>query len=152
MVSRAQEKHNLLDDPTLLAAAIPTDAGIDGGVRIGTRVAAGTIVVLVQGGCDKSRSLGRFASVSARWLNDSLLVERNRGPVEETRAHLWVRELWLFRLNPFVVGPKGGGECRDRVSQGREFHFLDRDLRGIIIPHGRREECIIVLRVTGFIH
>lgn len=84
-------------------------------------------------GGTKSRSRGLLASVGVGWLNDSLLVERNRGPVEEARAHLWVRELWFFRWGLLVVGSEGGGECWDGVSQGREFHFLGRDLGGVIL-------------------
>ena len=151
LTSRGQNKRNLLDYPTFPTAGIPADVGIYRGVRIGTGVVAGITVVLVQVG-SKSRSRELLASVSVGWLSDSLLVERKRGSVEETRAHLRVRKLQNFRLSPLVVvGPEGGRECGDRVSQGREFHFLSRDL-GDVIPDVWCEEFIIVLRVAGFIH
>jgi hypothetical protein len=91
--STTQDKHNLLDDPTFPTAVIPADTGIYGGVRVGTGVVAGTTVVLIQMGVAKVRRRGLLAGVSGGWFRDSLLVEWNRRSVEETRAHLWVREL-----------------------------------------------------------
>src|SRR5258707_140126 len=93
VTSKAQDKHNLLDDPTFLAARVPADVGCQrGGIRIGTGVVADTPVILIQMG-GKSRSRGLLASVNGGWLRDSMLVEWNRRSVEETRAHLRVREL-----------------------------------------------------------
>ena len=151
VANREQDKHNLLDDPTFPAAGIAANVGIyRGGIRIGTGVVTDTPVVLIQMR-STSRSRGLLASVNGRRLRDSLLVERDRRSVEETRAHLRVRELGFFRWGSLAVRAEGSGECGDKVPPGREFHFLGRDL-GDVIPHGRREECVLILRVTGFAH
>jgi len=112
---------------------------------------AGTTLVLIQVGSGKSQSRRLLASVSGSWSKDGLLVEWDRRSVEETRSHLWIRELWHFRWGLLVVGPEGGGERGDRVSQRRELHFFDGNLGGVI-PHVRREERIFVLRSAGLIH
>ena len=149
--SGAQDKYNLLYDPTFLAAAIPADAGIYRGVRICTGVVARITVVSIQMGSGKSQSRGLAANVSGGWFKDSLLVERKRGPVKEARAHLWIRELWHLWWCFFIAGLEGSGECRDRISQGGKLHFLGRNLRDVI-PHVRREERIFVFRATSLVH
>ena len=108
-----------------------------------------TVIMSVQvRGC---RREGLLTSASGGWFGNSSLVERDGRRVEETGAHLRIWEPWLFREIVLAVGIEGGGKGRDRVSQGREFHFLDRDHGGIIL-HVGSEEYVFVLHLTRLAH
>lgn len=139
-----EKKYALFHDPMF-----PANAGMHGGAPVGVEVVGSSTIILIQmWGCQNG---GLLTSVSEGRFKNGPLVKRNRGCVEETRTHLRTRELWLFLEIILIVGPEGGGKGRDGVSQGREFHFLNRDLGGVIL-HMRGEEYVFVLHVTGLAH